>query len=597
MMNLGLLPIEEEVKPFRSTSSSFSLCKRPPVAQTQEQRAAVYASLRKAALVVRELFVPDEFRVALWAHPQFAAWRAELPQDHRRGGDIPLSLLAALGFIVKWLFYPSQDDRFSEKGSGWQWLHWVELAALMGFPRNPHTGEFLLEIVEQFAKVGLTLEVKGWSRNAKRSRACRLTGFPPELVAYFSDFDPLAMERPALLHMLHSPSDLMVERRRAALRRKFQADAAHKAQAQVEAMRAASPLRAQRAEALNAQMPDLSDTLRDRLGQALVVAQSLGNEGLEKRLRKIAAVGVPYVGGRARSRSTRLGGELALGQLPTKVLRELVPHTVELDLVSAAPSVAAAMSIRRRPRKFFAACQRKGLHPVEELAKLALSKCVPPSGSNINLREPRYVRAATKALKHMLAVGLCGGQVGEGPLMVDYEVGGKTHKLKIAAFRHHALRLAIVRDLLDGFWGDKGFGTLLRHYGAVLTHCTTISADVSSGDARKVAENVRSAVAQKFGFFEGRIVLAAIKAASAHADTFDIIADKHDGLVLRRKDPSKRGEQALAAICAAARAEAARFDIYTDLRVKYDADFGGELACESGSAVVRMTGAKAAGLA
>jgi hypothetical protein len=97
---------------------------------------------------------------------------------------------------------------------------------------------------------------------------------------------------------------------------------------------------------------------------------------------------------------------------------------------------------------------------------------------------------------------------------------------------------------------------------------------VTGETPRARMKRVRQTVAQAFCAYESKGVIAALRAIQAQS-LFRLVADKHDGLVLQRTRPKQLGVVELDVICRAAEGALRDVGVFTIMRLKYDADFGG----------------------
>ena len=548
-------------------------------AKTQGSRAELRRykyELQKAALTALKVYVPEELRVALWSHPQFAPWQAKITKYRENathiGYVVPVTTAMALSLMLnRW-----RKERTC-RVSGWFFWHWTEVLAGMGMLDGSHALTTALPMLaEELAEVGCTLV----STPAVRNLLCHaydVQGIPPEIDAIGFAADYEIIENPSRLNYPHPdkpPSEKFVARARLELAAAARKKAKAKAQGQLEKIRKRNPARAERIELVNEQLPDMTREFRAKLDQAIAVAEACAQPQTVRQLKKMTLVGVPFVGGRQDSKSTRVGGDVALGQLPSKVLRAFVGHTVELDIAASTPSVAAAIGGNKRVRRFFEGCAKWRLNPVEELARQAMRRCKMRPDER-QLDHPAY-RAALKAAKHILISALCGGNEyvqGTGPLEYQFEAGGKVYTNKVPGFRQAFRDLRVVRALIDGVWGRAGLGTQLYTMGlAACQNGTFLTMPLVTGETpRARMKRVRQTVAQAFCAYESKGVVAALRALQAQS-LFRLVADKHDGLVLQRTRPKQLGVVELDVICRAAEGALRDVGVFTMMRVKYDAD-------------------------
>lgn len=538
------------------------------------------AELQKAALTVHRVFVPEELRVALWSCPQFAPWQAKIVRYRGEnakhiGYVVPVTTAMALSLMVnRW-----KRERVC-RVSGWYFAHWTEILAGMGLlDKRSSLTQVLPLLAAELAEVGCTLVAKPAVKNVL-CHAYDIQGIPEEVDAlgFASDYE--IIETPSRLTYPYPdkpPSEKFIARARLTLAAAAKRKAREKAKSQLEKIRKKNPARAERIELVNEQLPDMTREFREKLGQAIAVAEACAQPQTVRQLKKMTLVGVPFVGGRQDSKSTRVGGDVALGQLPSKVLRAFVGHTVELDITASTPSVAAALGGSRRVRRFFEGCAKWRLNPVEELARQAMRKCKMRPDER-QLDHPAY-RAALKAAKHILISALCGGSEyvqGTGPLEYQFEAGGKVYTNKVPGFRQAFRDLRVVRALLDGVWGHAGLGTQLYTMGlAACQNGTFLTMPLVTGETpRARMKRVRQTVAQAFCTYESKGIIAALRALQAQS-LFRLVADKHDGLVLQRTRPKQLGVVELDVICKAAEGALRDAGVFTIMRLKYDADFGG----------------------
>lgn len=517
-----------------------------------EELERYHATLQDAALTVRHVLVPDALRLAFWAHPQMAPWRKRLKSRSRKDRAVQ----AALSLLL--------DTAVASRGcrlSGWYFTGYKRLECLTGqFGRGGLAAIHALQ--DAFLSVGLRLRWTPHHFRDRLTRTYRIDGLPEELERQLAALAkgglvaaPARLDNPDL-----TPTRPSIAKERAA-RKRLQQAIEERVTAQVERM---PPLRRERAQLLNEGMPDLGGELRERLAQAVAVAEQVGRPETVEALRRIADVGKPLVTGRAASASARLGGALSLGQLPSAVLRAFVGNVVELDVTASTPSIAAAFVGDARVSAFFADCAERGESPVARIADAAFARLGFPA-----VREEDRA-AGTKAVKALLITALCGGgdraQRLHAPLSLS---GGRS----VAGFRAAARQHFVVSTLVTGVWGPGGIAARLLREGSVQvgTGATISLLKDRAADAPRLHAQVRRAIAAAYCDEEARGIVAALRAAKRSAH-FRPVADKHDGIVLQRLG-SGRAEDELARICAAGEAALRERGIVTRLRVRYDADF------------------------
>ena len=525
-----------------------------PRGQTAEL-ARYHASLQEAALTVLRLRVPDALRRAFWACPQLEPWRRRLSCRSRKSRDVQ----AALSLLL--------DSAVASRGcraSGWYFVGFKRLECLTG---NVGRGGLaaIRSLQETFLQVGLRLRWTAHHFRDRLTRTYRIDGLPEELQVALRELGkgglvsaPARLDNVSLTPVRTTPAQ-----ERQARKRLQQAIEAQVAQ-QVERM---PPLRRERAELLNSGMPDLGPELRERLGQAIAVAEATASRETVAALRRIADVGKPLASGRAKSTSARLGGAYSLGQLPSRVLRAFVGHTVEIDVTASTPSVAAALVGDERTCRFFADCAAAGESPIAQMADAAFERL----GVWRPSAEERA--AGVKAAKALLITALCGGSERAQRLREPLAVGpGRS----IAGFRAAVRQHFAASALIAGTWGPGGLaGRLARDGFAVAANGERIAMPPKRATSPAAfAAQVRSAIAAAFCAVEARGVVAALRAAR-ESTAFRAIADKHDGIVLQRLRPD-RSQAELNRICAAGEEALRARGVTTRLRVRFDADYGEE---------------------
>ena len=514
--------------------------------------ARYHAALQDAALTVRHVLVPDALRLAFWAHPQMAPWRKRLCSRSRKDRVVQ----AALSLLL--------DTAVASRGcrlSGWYFTGYKRLECLTGqFGRGGLAA--IRELQGAFLAVGLRLRWTPHYFRDRLTRTYRIDGLPEELERQLAALSKGGLvAAPARLDNADPAPTRPSEAKERAARKRLQRAIEERVAAQVERM---PPLRRERATLLNEGMPDLGSELRERLTQAVAVAEQVGRPETVEALRRIADAGKPLVTGRTASTSARLGGALSLGQLPSSVLRAFVAHTVELDVTASTPSVAAAFVGNPRVSAFFADCAARGESPVARIADATFARLGFP-----DVREEDRA-AGTKAVKALLITALCGGgeraQRLHAPLALH---GGRS----VPGFRAAARQHFVVSALVTGVWGPGGIAARLVREGSVQvgTGATIALPQGRPADAQRLHALVRRTIAAAYCDEEARGIVAALRAAKQSAH-FRPIADKHDGIVLQRLSPA-RAEDELMRICTAGEVALRERGIVTRLRVRHDADF------------------------
>ena len=549
MLELQVQAAPAAVNPKSSVAPS-------PRGQTEEL-ARYHAALQEAALTVLRLRVPDALRRAFWACPQFEPWRRRLACRSRKSREVQ----AALSLLL--------DSAVASRGcraSGWYFVGYKRLECLTG---NVGRGGLaaIRSLQEAFLQVGLRLRWTAHHFRDRLTRTYRIDGMPEGLEAALRELGKGGLvEAPSRLDNVSSEPVRTTPAQERQARRRLQQAIEEQVARQVERM---PPLRRERAELLNGAMPDLGAELRERLGQAITVAEQVASKETVAALRRIADAGRPLVSGRRRSTSARLGGAYSLGQLPSRVLRAFVGHTVEIDVTASTPSVAAAFVGDARTSQFFADCAAAGDSPVARMADAAFERL----GVWRPTAEERA--AGVKAAKALLISALCGGGDAAQRLHEPLAVGpGRA----IAGFRAAVRQHFAASALIAGVWGPRGLAArLVRDGSVVAANGERIALPVARPrTAEGLAAQVRSAMAAAFCAVEARAIVAALRAVRA-SDHFRAIADKHDGLVLQRLGPARQQEE-LDRICAAGEAALRASGVSTRLRVRFDADYGEEPA-------------------
>ena len=579
MLELRLQPVETGVKPLDTPLAAPEAVEGKTLSYYQGLRA-YHRSVQSAALSVLHQHVPDKLRLAFWAHPQFEPWRARLRSTNRKDVDVQ----AALSLLLD-ILYAGKTCRVT----GWHYVLSVRLEAMLGIWHDGGLAA-IARLQAAYALVGLRLDWQPhrWvGGGLSLTRSYRLSGFPPEIEALLGQpIDRMRIERPARLDNV-SPRPASADPRilRDA-RRAARLALLERTATQAHEIEKKNPLRAERIRALNENLPEMGRQLRERAGQALLVAEQTGaGPGIAEAVRRIADAGVPLSSGRASSKSARVGGALSLGQLPSAVLRALVPHTVDIDIVSSAPSIAASFVYDQRVRRFFERCAERNQSPMEALAQRALRRI------GVEAPEMALLHAATKAAKAIIIAGIHGGderaQGGDRPLLYRKEMAGKTYPAKLAGFRQMVRKIDVVRRLFLRTWGYDGIGDRLVRSG--FARCRSgMEIRIAHYPMEPVAarrRRARKALAAAYCHVEAQGVVAALRAAG-ESKLFRPIADKHDGAVLKRLRPGRRGEAELQRICAAAEQALRAQGVTARVRVKYDADFGEAQAAARG--IVRI---------
>lgn len=518
-----------------------------------------------AEIAVVSDLVDDDFRLFFWSLPQFAPWIGRLLSKNRKD---PL-VQGALSFLLE---HMQGGNRCRVWGG--HWAHAEHVARLAGTTTGLDGFEVLKNL---FAEVGIEFTYHKHLYR-RRCRTYHFDGIPDELTEHLKKYGCRPRERAARLDNVspepsgrpaHRFHQLTAKQRRLAVAKNI-AEVAVKMPEKAERLRLYE-------DATGAHQEEIASNLVQLIEKAREMDV---DESVYAGIHEAAAYGLPGPCANPDSTSARIGG--TLGKFPSKLQPLFVSGYVAADLRASTPMVAAFLAGSDASRAFMTECADLDISPTTRIASELLAQLGVPLDAQLG-PERFVLDAAAKQVKQCWIVGLNGGTafvMPQGDLVAQDKAGGQPRR--VPGFFEALLRHSVVADTIEGTWGSGGLASQLVARGWAICK-NGYRVDLRERGAESWADlrkRAARAISDTYNDFEW-VGIKAAQLEIGRSSNFSRLGDSHDGFSLKRLNLQQLDLEAIGKACAAARRALLEVGVDGCLRVKYDAQRGGELEDES----------------